>query len=79
MAAGFTGGSLRQHSQENYMINSPQLSMSFATMEGEIVGVNVALNQVTRQQFSKHNFQLGNYFKAGLSFVGLTWLVVAGW
>ena len=58
------------------MINSPQVSMSFATTEGEIVDVNVGLNQVVRQQFSRHNFHLGNYFKTGLQFVGLTWLVV---
>ena len=51
--------------------------MSFATTEGEIVDVNVELNQVVRQRFSRYNFHLGNYyFKTGLSFVGLTWLVV---
>ena len=50
--------------------------MSFATLEGEIVDVDVGLNQVGRQRFSKHDFHLGNYFKTGLSFVGLTWLVV---
>ena len=44
------------------MRNSPQLSMFFATMGGEIVDVNVGLNQVVRQQFSRHNFHLGNYF-----------------
>ena len=33
------------------MINTQQLSMSFATMEGEIVNVNVGVNQVVRQQF----------------------------
>ena len=54
------------------MINSPQLSMSFAAMEGEIVDVNVGLNQVMRQQLSRHNLHLGNYFKTGLLFVGLT-------
>ena len=58
------------------MINSPQLSMSFATKEGEIVDVNVGLNQVVRQQFSRHDFHLGNYFNTRLSFVGLMWLVV---
>ena len=31
------------------MINTPQLSMSFATMEGEIVDVNVGLNQPGRE------------------------------
>ena len=56
--------------------NTQQLSMSFATMEGEIIDVNVGLNQVVRQQFSRHNFHLSNYFKTGLSFVGLTLLVV---
>ena len=50
--------------------------MPFATMEGEIVDVNVGLNQVMRQQFSKHNFHLENYFKTGLSFVGLMWLTI---
>ena len=49
--------------------------MSLATMEGEIVDINIGLNQVVRQRFSRHNFHLGN-FKTGLSFVGLTWLVV---
>ena len=58
------------------MINTPQLPISFATMEGEIVDINVGLNQVVRQRFSRYNFYLGNYFKIGLSFVGLTWLVV---
>ena len=58
------------------MINTPQLSMSFATMEEEIVDVNVGLNQVARQQLSRHNFHLGNYFETGLSFVVLTWLVI---
>ena len=58
------------------MINTLQLSMCYATMEGEIVDVNVGLNQVVRQQFSRHNFHLGSYFKTGLLFVGLMWLVV---
>ena len=60
------------------MINTLQQSMSFATMEGEIVDITLGLNQVVRQRFSRHNFHLGNYFKTGLSFVGLMWLVVAG-
>ena len=34
------------------MINTPELSMSIVTMEGEIVDVNVRLKQVVRQQFS---------------------------
>ena len=50
--------------------------MSFATMEEEIVDINVGLNQVVRQRFSKHNYHLGNYFKTGLLFVGLMWLVI---
>ena len=50
--------------------------MSFATIEREIVDINVRLNQVVRERFSKHNFHLGNHFKTGLSFVGLTWLVI---
>ena len=58
------------------MINTLQLLLSFATMEGEIIDVNVGVNQVVRQRFSRYNFHLGNYFKTGLSFVGLTWLVV---
>ena len=45
-------------------------------MEREIVDINVGLNQVMRQWFSRHNFHLGNFFKIGLPFVGLTWLVV---
>ena len=45
-------------------------------MEEEIVDINVGLNQVMRQRFSKHNHHLGNYFKTGLLFVGLMWLVV---
>ena len=28
-----------------------------------------------KQRFSRHNFYLGNYFKTGLLFVGLMWLV----
>ena len=36
----------------------------------------MGLNQVVRQQFSRHNFHLGKYFKIGLSFSDLTWLVV---
>ena len=50
--------------------------MSFTTMEGEIVDVNVKLNQVVRQRFSRHNFHLVYYFKIGVSFIGLMWLVV---
>ena len=48
-------------------------------MEGEIVDVNVGLNQV---QSWDSDFPgiistwVANYFKIGLSFVGLTWLVV---
>ena len=65
------------------MINIPQLSKSIATMEGEIVDVNVRLNQVVRQQFFRassgivlHSRDLGSYFKIGPSFVGLAWLVI---
>ena len=50
--------------------------MCFAIMKGEIVEINVGLNQVVKLQFTQHNFHLGNYFKTGLSSVGLTWLVV---
>ena len=57
------------------MINIPQLSMSFAAIEGKIVDVNVGPNQVVRQRFSRHNFHLGSYFKIGLLFIDLTWLV----
>ena len=35
------------------MIITPQQSMSIATMEEEIVNVNVRLNQDVRQQFSR--------------------------
>ena len=35
------------------MVNTLQLSMSLATMEGEIADVNVRLNWVVRQQFSR--------------------------
>ena len=35
------------------MINTPQLSMSIVTMEGEIVDVNVRLKQVVQQLFSR--------------------------
>ena len=31
------------------MINTPQVCMSIATMEGELVDVNVRVNQVMRQ------------------------------
>ena len=59
------------------MINSPQLCV-FCNNRRRNVDVNVGLNQVVRQRFSslRHNFHLGNYFKIGLSFVGLTWLIV---
>ena len=50
--------------------------MSFATMEGEIVEVNVRLNPRCESNFPWHDFYPGNYFKTGLLFVGLTWLVV---
>ena len=46
-------GSLRQHGQENQVIITLQLSMDIATMEEEIVGVSVRLNQAMRQQFPK--------------------------
>ena len=45
-------------------------------MEGEIVDVNVGLNQVVKQRSSRHNFHLDNYFKIGLLFVRLMWLMV---
>ena len=58
--------SLRQHGQENQVIMSQQLSMPIATMEEEIVGVSVRLNQA-----------MSSYqdFKTASSFVGFTWLV----
>ena len=46
--------SLRQHGQENKVIVTLQLSMSIATMEEEIVGVSVRLNQAMRQQFPRY-------------------------
>ena len=45
-------GSLRQHGQENEVINILQLSMSIV-MEGEIVDVNGRLKQVVRQRLSR--------------------------
>ena len=51
--------------------------MSFATMEGEIVDVSMGLNRPGRETaIFQAQLYLGNYFKAGLSFVGLSWLVV---
>ena len=46
--------SLRQHGPENKVIITLQLSMSNATMEEEIVGVSVRLNQAMRQQFPRY-------------------------
>ena len=76
-------GSLRQHGKGNQMVNTPQLSMFIVTIEGEIVDVNVSLNQVVRQQFSRTssgitlNFQRpGFLIQTGLSFVSLMWLVI---
>ena len=42
------------------MINTPQLLLyiSIATMEGEIVDVNVRQNQVMTLQFFRHSFEL---------------------
>ena len=47
-------GSIQQHGQANEVIITLQLSMSIATIEEEIVGVSVRLNQAMRQQFPKH-------------------------
>ena len=44
-------GSLTQHGQE---IITLQLFMSVATMEEEIVGVSVRLNQAMRQRYPRH-------------------------
>ena len=38
------------------MKNTPQLSMSIATMEGKIVDVNAGLNQVVKTAISRYNF-----------------------
>ena len=46
--------SIRQHGQENLVIITLQLSLSIATMEEEIVGGSVRLNQAMRQRFPKH-------------------------
>ena len=53
-------------------------------MEGEIVDVNVRLNQVVRQQFFRassgialNSRGLGSYFKIGPSFIGLVWLATS--
>ena len=59
-----------------------QLSKSVATVEEEIVGVSVRLNQAMRQRFPKHcptySFEFPEawvaYFKTGSWFVGLFWL-----
>ena len=49
------------------MVNTPQLSMSIATMEGEIVDVNVRLNQDVRQQFSRTSSGItSNFQRPGL-------------
>ena len=57
--------------------------MFIVTMEGGIVDVNVSLNQVVRQQFSRTssgialNFQRpGFLIQTGLSFVSVMWLVI---
>ena len=79
-------GSLRQHGQGNQMVNTPQLSMSITTMEGEIVDANVRLNQLWLKHWAifqnivRHNWisrGLGYYSKTGMAFIGLTWLLVA--
>ena len=52
MAAGFTPG-LFKAARRIKLIGILQLSMSIATMEEEIVGATVRLNQAMRQQISK--------------------------
>ena len=45
------------------MINTPQLSMSIVTMEGEIVDVNMRLKQVMREQFSRISSGIASNFQ----------------
>ena len=65
------------------MVYTPQLSMSIATMVGEIVDVNVRLNQVMRQQFSRTSSGITEFKRPGLllqDWNGICWLDVAtGW
>ena len=53
--------------------------MSIATMEEEIVGVTLRLNQAMRAISKTPSFIAlrgqGSYFKIGSLFVGLTWLL----
>ena len=58
------------------MINTVQLSMSIATMEGEIVDINVRLSQVVRQCFSRKLSGLISTWVTALLFIGVMWLVV---
>ena len=51
MAAGFVPGNLVRRIK---LIGILQLSMSIVTMEEEIVGATVRINQAMRQQFPKH-------------------------
>ena len=85
MAAGLTVPKATC-SGELQVINIPQLSISIVTMEGEIVDVNVWLKPVVSwdSDFPEHHQTqlwiyrgLGSYFKTGLSFADLTWLVVS--
>ena len=64
------------------MVNTLQLSMSIAIVEGEIVEVNVRLNQVVRQQFSRTSSGITlNFQRPGLLLQDwnvVCWLDVAG-
>ena len=55
------------------MLNTPQLSMSIAAMEGEIVDVNMRLNQVVRQQFSRTLSGITEFPEAWVATSRLEW------
>ena len=63
--------SLRQHGQGKHMVNILRLSMSITTMEGEIVDINVRLNQVVRQQFSRTSSGIALNFLRNFQMPGL--------
>ena len=53
---------LRQHHQEK-LIGTPQLSVSIAKMEEEILDVNVRLNQAVRQRLSRTSSDMALNFQ----------------
>ena len=61
------------------MVNIPQLSMSIATMEGEIIDINVRINQVMKQQYSRTSSGIALNFLRNFQMPGLllqAWTVV---